>query len=118
MGSVVAMVNDARLRGVNVQANIYPYTRGNNSLGSIIPPWAHEGGREKMIARLKDTALHARLKKDIEGLQKAVISKEKQLGNETFRSRAPEMIIKGLEATLAEQQVELQKLQDRLSQLG
>ena len=60
----------------------------------------------------------ARLKKDIEGLQKAVISKEKQLGNETFRNRAPEMIIKGLEATLAEQRVELQKLQDRLTQLG
>src|SRR5713101_7662438 len=60
----------------------------------------------------------ARLKRDIEGLLKAIISKEKQLGNETFRSRAPEMIIKGLEATLAEQRVEMQKLQDRLSQLG
>ncbi len=59
----------------------------------------------------------ARLNKDIEGLQKAIISKEKQLGNEIFRSRAPEMIIKGLEATLAEQRIELKKLQDRLAQL-
>jgi len=59
----------------------------------------------------------ARLKKDIEGLQKAIISKEKQLGNEIFRSRAPEMIIKGLEATLAEQRIEFQKRQDRLAQL-
>jgi valyl-tRNA synthetase len=59
----------------------------------------------------------ARLNKDIEGLQKAIISKEKQLGNEIFRSRAPEMIIKGLEATLAEQRIEFQKLQDRLAQL-
>ncbi len=58
-----------------------------------------------------------RLNKDIEGLQKAIISKEKQLGNESFRSRAPEMIIKGLEATLAEQRIELKKLRDRLSQL-
>jgi valyl-tRNA synthetase len=58
-----------------------------------------------------------RLNKDIEGLQKAIISKEKQLGNELFRSRAPEMIIKGLEATLSEQRIELRKLQDRLSQL-
>ena len=66
MDTVVAMINDARRRGLNFQANIYPYTRGNNSLGSIIPPWAHEGGREKMIARLKDPALHERLKKDIE----------------------------------------------------
>jgi valyl-tRNA synthetase len=59
----------------------------------------------------------ARLKKEIEGLQKAIESKERQLGDETFRSRAPEKIIKGLEATLAEQRIELRKLQDRLSQL-
>jgi valyl-tRNA synthetase len=59
----------------------------------------------------------ARLKKEIEGLQKAIASKERQLGDETFRSRAPEKIIKGLEATLAEQRIELQKLKDRLDQL-
>jgi valyl-tRNA synthetase len=58
-----------------------------------------------------------RLKKEIEGLQKAIASKERQLGDETFRSRAPEKIIKGLEATLAEQRIELQKLKDRLDQL-
>jgi len=59
----------------------------------------------------------ARLKKEIEGLQKTITSKEGQLGNQTFRSRAPENIIKGLEATLAEQRIELKKLKDRLSQL-
>jgi valyl-tRNA synthetase len=58
-----------------------------------------------------------RLKKEIEGLQKAIASKERQLGDETFRSRAPEKIIKGLEATLGEQRIEVHKLQDRLSQL-
>jgi len=58
-----------------------------------------------------------RLKKETEGLQKAIASKERQLGNETFCSRAPENIIKGMEATLAEQRIELRKLQDRLSQL-
>jgi valyl-tRNA synthetase len=64
------------------------------------------------------TAEKARLKKETEGLQKAIASKERQLGDETFRSRAPDKIIKGLEATLAEQRIELQKLKDRLSQLG
>jgi valyl-tRNA synthetase len=58
-----------------------------------------------------------RLKREREGLQKAIASKERQLGDETFRSRAPEKIIMGLEATLAEQRIELQKLQDRLSQI-
>jgi valyl-tRNA synthetase len=63
------------------------------------------------------TAERARLRKEIEGLQKAIASKERQLEDPTFRSRAPEKIIKGLEATLAEQRIELKKLQDRLAQL-
>jgi valyl-tRNA synthetase len=58
-----------------------------------------------------------RLKREMEGLQKAVTSKERQLGDETFRSRAPEKIIRGLEATLTEQRVELQKIVERLGQL-
>jgi valyl-tRNA synthetase len=58
-----------------------------------------------------------RIQKEIDGLQKAIASKEKQLGNETFRSRAPENIIKQMEETLAGQRVELPKLQARLAQL-
>jgi N-acyl-D-aspartate/D-glutamate deacylase len=65
MDEVVALIEAARKRGVNVQANVYPYTRGNNDLASIIPPWAHEGGTAKMLARLKDPDQRARLKKDI-----------------------------------------------------
>jgi N-acyl-D-aspartate/D-glutamate deacylase len=66
MKDVVALIEDARRRGVNVQANIYPYTRGNNNLVTILPPWAHEGGHEKLMARLKDPAERARMKKDIQ----------------------------------------------------
>ena len=59
----------------------------------------------------------ARLRKEIEGLQKAISSKESQLGNETFRSRAPEIIVRKLEETLATQKIELKKLEERLGQL-
>jgi len=58
----------------------------------------------------------ARLRKQIEGLEKAIASKEKQLANTTFRSRAPEDIVRGLEATLAEQTTELRKLRSRLEE--
>jgi len=51
------------------------------------------------------------------GLQKAIASKENQLGNETFRERAPEPIVKQMEETLSGQRIELQKLSDRLQQL-
>ncbi|PYK96357.1 MAG: hypothetical protein DME19_19960 [Verrucomicrobia bacterium] len=65
MKEVVALIEDARRRGVNVQANVYPYTRGNNDLASIIPPWAHEGGRAELLARLRDPQQRKRLKHDI-----------------------------------------------------
>lgn len=66
MNELVALIEAARARGVNVQANVYPYTRGNNNLVSIIPPWAHEGGTQSMLDRLKDGAQRPRLKRDIE----------------------------------------------------
>jgi N-acyl-D-amino-acid deacylase len=65
MNEIVALIEAARKRGVNVQANVYPYTRGNNNLASIIPPWAHEGGLMKLLERLKDPAARERMKKDI-----------------------------------------------------
>ncbi len=64
MPEVIALIEAARKRGVNVQANVYPYTRGNNNLASIIPPWAHEGGPQKLIERLKDPAERAKIKRD------------------------------------------------------
>jgi N-acyl-D-amino-acid deacylase len=65
MREVVGKIEAARRDGVNVQANVYPYTRGNNDLVSIIPPWAHQGGKEKLVERLADGALRPRLKRDI-----------------------------------------------------
>jgi valyl-tRNA synthetase len=59
----------------------------------------------------------AKITKELEGLRKAIGSKEKQLDDETFRSRAPEKIIRGLEATLAIQRIEMQKLTERFEQL-
>ena len=65
MNEVVKLVDDARKEGINVGANLYPYTRGNNNLATIIPPWAHEGGVTKMLARLKDPKERTRIKKDV-----------------------------------------------------
>ena len=65
MNEVVELIQQARSRGVNVQANVYPYTRGNNNLVSIIPPWAHEGGREKLLQRLRDPQQRKKIKRDI-----------------------------------------------------
>jgi N-acyl-D-amino-acid deacylase len=65
MPEIVALIDAARQRGVDVQTNVYPYTRGNNNLASIIPPWAHEGGTAQMLSRLKSSADRERMKRDI-----------------------------------------------------
>jgi valyl-tRNA synthetase len=59
----------------------------------------------------------ARLKKEIERLAKDIESKTKRLADETFRQKAPAEIVRGIETTLAERQVEHQKLLERLAQL-
>jgi valyl-tRNA synthetase len=70
------------------------------------------------VAETIDVAAEtARLRKEIEGLEKAIAAKERQLGDSTFRSRAPEKIVRGLEVTLAEQKIELQKLRSRSDEL-
>jgi N-acyl-D-aspartate/D-glutamate deacylase len=65
MPELIASLQAARSRGEKVQANVYPYRAGQNNLSSIIPPWAHEGGSQALIARLKDPSLGPRLEKEI-----------------------------------------------------
>jgi valyl-tRNA synthetase len=59
----------------------------------------------------------ARLKKEIDRLAKDIDSKQKRLADDNFTSKAPEKVVDGLRATLAERQLELKKLRDRLQQL-
>jgi len=65
MPELVSSISNARARGEDVSANVYPYRAGQNNLSSIIPPWAHEGGAQALIARLKDPALRPRLEDEI-----------------------------------------------------
>jgi dihydroorotase/N-acyl-D-amino-acid deacylase len=51
---------------VDVAADTYAYTAAFNSFSAIIPPWAHEGGDKKLIERLKDPAMRARIRKEME----------------------------------------------------
>ena len=65
MKEIISMVNTARTEGHDIRAHVYPYTAGQNNLRSIIPPWAHDGGNEAMVGRLRVPAQRERMKKDI-----------------------------------------------------
>jgi N-acyl-D-aspartate/D-glutamate deacylase len=66
MAEVRQQIEAARARGVDVTACQYPYTAGGTGLQAILPGWAQAGGREAMLARLKDPAQRAKMRKDIE----------------------------------------------------
>ncbi len=59
----------------------------------------------------------ARLRKEKDRLERDIEDKTKRLADETFRSRAPERIVRGLETTLVERRIEYAKVNDRLGQL-
>jgi N-acyl-D-aspartate/D-glutamate deacylase len=65
VNEIIAMIQKARDAGYNIQANVYPYTAGQNNLSSIIPPWAHDGGRDKMLERLRDPAERRRMHNEV-----------------------------------------------------
>lgn len=60
-----AKIDQARARGVDVAADLYLYTAGGTGLEAVIPSWAFEGGYQKLMGRLKDPAIRARLKNEI-----------------------------------------------------
>jgi N-acyl-D-amino-acid deacylase len=65
MPEVVAKINAARAAGTDVSADTYAYTAWYNDFSAFIPPWAHDGGTQKLVERLKDPATRARIRKDM-----------------------------------------------------
>ncbi|MGH9430942.1 MAG: N-acyl-D-amino-acid deacylase family protein [Terriglobia bacterium] len=66
MPQVVALINKMRGEGLDIEADTYAYTAWANDLAAFIPPWAHDGGDAKMIARLQEPATRARIRKEME----------------------------------------------------
>ena len=51
---LIQMLTDARARGLNVTCDQYPFTASSTALSALVPHWAHEGGSEDMVQRLKN----------------------------------------------------------------
>ncbi len=65
MPEIVARINRARASGVDIAADTYAYPAWANEMSAFITPWAHDGGNAKLVERLKDPAIRARLKKEL-----------------------------------------------------
>jgi N-acyl-D-amino-acid deacylase len=70
---LLARLDGARSRGIDVTADAYPYTAGSTMLHSLLPPWLINEGIDRMLDRLADPGVRARvaaeLKSGIPGWQ-------------------------------------------------
>ena len=91
MPQIVARIDAARAAGIDVSANTYAYTAWFNTFSAFIPPWAHDGGDEKLIERLKDPTMRARIRVDMSSTGKN--SAGEDWDNEWLEIPGPEAIL-------------------------
>lgn len=57
MAEAITRIEQARAEGIDIGANMYPYTAGATGLTASLPPWASEGGFDALTERLRDPEL-------------------------------------------------------------
>jgi N-acyl-D-amino-acid deacylase len=63
MSAALARIQAARDAGVDVTADMYPYTGSGTGLDSVLPPWLSEGG--KFYERLADPSVQERVRAEV-----------------------------------------------------
>jgi len=65
---LIAKLEDARARGLNITCDQYPFLASSTSLSALVPHWAHEGGKAQMVQRLKsdDGSILADMQKEMD----------------------------------------------------
>jgi N-acyl-D-amino-acid deacylase len=66
MPAVLKRIEDARAQGLDVTADVYPWTASSNSLHATLPYWARGGSREEMVARLQDPTARAKVRAELD----------------------------------------------------
>lgn len=61
VGLALDLIDEAAERGVDVAADVYPYTASSTTLTTRLPAWAMDGGPKGLLARLADPAQRAAL---------------------------------------------------------
>lgn len=71
LGPAFERISSARLAGIDVTFDRYPYTAWSTGLTNLFPVWALDGGDERFLARLSDPGTAERIK--AESLQKVAL---------------------------------------------
>jgi len=63
MEAVIEMIDTARDQGLDVTADMYPYTAAGTGLSAVLPPWAAAEG--KFFENLQDPAMRAKIRAEV-----------------------------------------------------
>jgi len=104
--TTLRVLDEARVKGLDITADIYPYTAGSSLLSQVIPHWAQEGGVAKMLDRLQDPSIRAKIKGEFKGeaglkgrdLTKVYVTYVKTLANKHFEGMTVAEIAEALDA--------------------
>jgi len=66
LDAVIAKVDSARRAGAHITADMYTYTAGATGLDAAMPPWVQEGGYAEWARRLRDPAVRARVRREMD----------------------------------------------------
>ena len=65
MPKALDRIEAARARGVDIAADIYPYTAGGTYLPIVVPTWVWEDGEAAGYAKLRDPKMRKKIKADM-----------------------------------------------------
>jgi N-acyl-D-amino-acid deacylase len=65
LDEAIAKVEGARADGLDITADVYPYTAGATGLNAAMPPWVQEGGFDASLERLRDPAVRRRVVREM-----------------------------------------------------
>ncbi|HYV23384.1 MAG TPA: amidohydrolase family protein [Candidatus Bathyarchaeia archaeon] len=63
--AVIERVEEARAGGLDISADMYPYTAGATGLNACMPPWVQEGGFRAWLGRLREPSLRKRVEEEM-----------------------------------------------------
>ncbi|MCL4561278.1 MAG: D-aminoacylase [Chloroflexi bacterium] len=64
-GPALELIDKARLEGLDVTADMYPYLAGSTGLVALLPEWAQEGGKDAISKRLLDPETRTKMTGDM-----------------------------------------------------
>ncbi len=78
-------LDEARLEGIDITADIYPYIAGSSLLSQVIPDWLHEGGVSRMLERIQEPQVQTQMAEEYtkfgRDFSKIIVSYVKSEGN-------------------------------------